>query len=333
MSRFHLAVFNCERISLFLDNFDKIRNFDPEQDKIYILDCSSNHKQEQEKVAKFVQEKGWEFNKQVHFIIRRNWGVDVGARIDYLSLLRDNYFDSSPKYIWQFQEHYLDLTSPASRYPVEFPKIGGQIKADIIPDNLIIDLDECEKIYEGDPAVTMIYAARLKMTLFSHTDGREWFYVGGGNYFIRASYALQINEKNLLDSYKMIYVGKPNWALFVEMDQGYQLTRKGVKWYDLVSGYSFDLPETLRNLETANNVVLQKDKANTHEDYYSPLYDQYQQRCLKALNTHPLLREVLIQKALFVDSIKIILRKIKRSLLPPKSKKLAVLQDGKIKKI
>ena len=223
------------------------------------------------------------------------------------------------------------MTSPASRYPVEFPKIGGQIKADIIPDNPIINLDECEKIYEGYPAVTMIYAARLKMTFFSHTDGREWFYVSGGNYFIRAFYALQVYEKNLLDSYKMIYVGKATWPLFVEMDQGYQLTRKGVKWYDLVSGYSFDLPETLRNLETANNVVLQKDKANTHQDYYSPLYHQYQQRCLKALNTHPLLREVLIQKALFVDSSKIILRNIKRSLLPQKSKKLTVLQDGKIK--
>jgi hypothetical protein len=52
---------------------DKIRNFAPEQDKIYILDGSSNHKQEQEKVARFVQEKGWEFNKEVHFIIRKNW--------------------------------------------------------------------------------------------------------------------------------------------------------------------------------------------------------------------------------------------------------------------
>ena len=68
MSRFHLVFFTFERISLFLDNFDKIRNFAPEQDKIYILDCSSNHKQEPEKVAKFLQEKGWEFNKQVHFI-------------------------------------------------------------------------------------------------------------------------------------------------------------------------------------------------------------------------------------------------------------------------
>lgn len=333
MSRFHVVVFNCERISLFLDNFDKIKNFDPEQDKLYIFDCSFNREQEQEKVANFLKKQGWEFNKQVHFIVRRNWGIDQGARIDYFSLLADNYFDCPPKYIWQFQEHYLDLTSPASRYPVEFPKIGGQIKADVSPDNLIVDLDECEKIYEADAAVAILYAARLKIILFSHKDGTEWFYANGGNYFIRASYALQVYDKNLLDSYKMIFDGKSAWTLFMEMDQGYRLTRKKVKWYDLVSGYSFDLPETLRNLETTNNVVLQQDKENNHEDYYNPLYDQYQQRCLKALNTQPLLRKILFYKALFVDSFKSKARKIKRSLFPQKPQKHTVLQDGKMNKI
>jgi hypothetical protein len=225
------------------------------------------------------------------------------------------------------------LTSPASRYPVEFPTIGGQIKADLIPDNLIVDLDECEKIYEQYPAVSILYAGRLKMILFSHKDGREWFYANGGNYFIRTSYALQVYEKNLLDSYKRIFDGKSDWTLFMEMDQGYQLTRKGVKWYDLVSGYSFDLPETLRNLETANNIVLQQQKENNHEDYYSPLYDRYQERCLKALNTDHQLRKILITKAFLIDSLKIILRKIKRSLLPQKSKSLTVLQEGKLKKV
>ena len=52
MCHFHILVFNCEPISLFLDNFDKINNFAPEQDKLYILEGSFNHQQEQEKVAK-----------------------------------------------------------------------------------------------------------------------------------------------------------------------------------------------------------------------------------------------------------------------------------------
>ena len=52
MSHFHILVFNCEPISLFLDKFDKINNFPPEPDKLYILEASFNHKQEQEKVAK-----------------------------------------------------------------------------------------------------------------------------------------------------------------------------------------------------------------------------------------------------------------------------------------
>jgi hypothetical protein len=34
MSRFHLVVFKFQQISPFLNNFDRIRNFAPEQDKI-----------------------------------------------------------------------------------------------------------------------------------------------------------------------------------------------------------------------------------------------------------------------------------------------------------
>ncbi|WP_445172766.1 hypothetical protein [Microcoleus sp.] len=52
MSHFHILVFNGEIISLFLDNFDKINNFLPEPDKLYILEASFNHKQEQEKRGK-----------------------------------------------------------------------------------------------------------------------------------------------------------------------------------------------------------------------------------------------------------------------------------------
>ena len=119
----------------------------------------------------------------------------------------------------------------------------------------------------------------------------------------------------------------------MEMDQGYQLTRKGVKGYDLVSGSSLDLPETLRNLETANNIVWQQHKENNHEDYYSPLYDRDRERCLKALNTDHQLRKNLITKAFLIDSLKIILRKIKDRLLPQKSKSLTVLQDVNSKKL
>ena len=51
MSHFHIVVFKCEPISMFLDNFDTINNFAPAPDKLYILEASFNHKQEPEKVA------------------------------------------------------------------------------------------------------------------------------------------------------------------------------------------------------------------------------------------------------------------------------------------
>lgn len=331
MVRFHIVVINFDRICLFLNNFERIKNFDPNRDQIYIFDCSNNPQIEQSKVMEFFEKKGWIFNAQFHFIRRKNWGVDQGARIDYFTFL--NQLPSPPKYIWQFQEHYLDLTSPASRFPAEMPRIGGEIKPDIAPDELIIDLDECEHIYEEYPSVSLLYAARLKMILFAHLDGREWFYANGGNSSIRTSYALKVYNQNLLDSYKMIYDGTTDCALFMEMDLGRKLTKPGVKWYDLISRYSFDLPESLRKLETKNNICLQQPQERNHEDYYSPIYSKYEQRSIKALATPSALRKVLIEIAFALYDIKLILRKLKRRILPqPASKPLIVLQDGELKK-
>lgn len=331
MVRFHIVVLNFERLILFLENFHRIKNFDPKKDKIYILDCSNSYQKEQQQLINFLDGRGWKLNEQAYFIRRKNWGVDQGARIDYFTFL--NQLPSPPKYIWQFQEHYLDLTSPVSRFPAEMPRIGGEIKPDIAPDELIIDLDECEHIYEEYPSVSLLYAARLKMILFTHIDGREWFYANGGNSSIRTSYALQIYNENVLDSYKMIYDGTTECALFMEMDLGRKLTKAGVKWYDLISRYCFDLPESLRKLEIKNNICLQQPHERNHEDYYSPMYSKYEQRFIKALATPSASRKVLIEIAFALYDIKLILRKLKRRILPqPASKPLIVLQDGEMKK-
>ena len=88
MVRFHIVVFNFERLILFLENFHRIKNFDPEKDKIYILDCSNSYKKEQEQLIKFLaRRRGWKLNEQAYFIRRINWGIDQGARIDYFRLL------------------------------------------------------------------------------------------------------------------------------------------------------------------------------------------------------------------------------------------------------
>ena len=51
--RFHVVVFNFERISSFLDNFDKVLNFRPDRDRLIVLDCSVNHATQVGMIAEF----------------------------------------------------------------------------------------------------------------------------------------------------------------------------------------------------------------------------------------------------------------------------------------
>ena len=140
--RFHVVVFNFERIGSFLDNFDKIRNFRPDRDRLIVLDCSLNHASQKQLVAEFAQKRNWTLGKELKVIQRKNWGIDQGARIDYFAALQKT--KNAPKFIWQFQEHYLDLESPWSIWPADTPKIGGRLKEDTIPDGVELDLDLCE---------------------------------------------------------------------------------------------------------------------------------------------------------------------------------------------
>ena len=62
------------------------------------------------------QKKQLDRRKELEVIQRMNWGIDQGARIDYFRALR-KIRTRVLIFIWQFQEHYLDLDSPWSIWP------------------------------------------------------------------------------------------------------------------------------------------------------------------------------------------------------------------------
>lgn len=278
MIRFHIVVFNYERISSFLDNFAKIRNFRPSQDRLVIVDCSVNHHEQVQKVIEFAKQLGWTLGNEIQVIKRKNWGIDQGARIDYVSILRKS--SSPPEYIWQFQEHYLDLESAWSFWPDDFPQIGGQPKGDIIPDGMEIDLDLCEQVYRDSPSISVIYADREKIGVFTHEDGREWFYADGANFSVRSVEFMHAFTPDVLDCYKAIYDGSYEWTLFLELDIGRQLTRPNREWYDLVTHQHVDGPLSLRKLEAEKHLSLHQDA----EPFYDPLYRKYEKRFLLVSN-------------------------------------------------
>ena len=270
--RFHVVVFNFERISSFLDNFDKVLNFRPDRDRLIVLDCSVNHATQLGMIADFADKRGWTIGKEVRVVRRRNWGIDQGARIDYFTDLQKT--GSAPKFIWQFQEHYLDLESAWSIWPSDMPRIGGQLKADTLPDGVAIDLDFCEQVYDSNSRVSVIYADRDKLGVFTHQDGREWFYADGANFSVRSSDVLEAFPPDVLSTYRSIYDGSYDWTLFMELDICRRLNRPDREWYDLVTNESFTDPAGLRTREIEKGVSLHQDA----EPFYGGLYRAYEKR-------------------------------------------------------
>ena len=262
--RFHVVVFNFERIESFLDNFHKIKNFRPDRDRLVVVDCSRDHAAQKARVLRV--------HKNARVIHRRNWGIDQGARIDYFTALQ--HTKNPPQFIWQFQEHYLDLESPWSVWPKDMPHLGGKLKADTLPDGMQIDLDECEEIYARNPDVSVVYADRDKLGIFTHQDGREWFYADGANFSARTADVLDAFPLPVLSTYKAIYDGSYQWTLFMELDICRRLTQPGREWYDLVSHAHFADPARLRRTETEKQLSLHQSA----EPFYDELYRTYEAR-------------------------------------------------------
>ncbi|HKU75328.1 MAG TPA: hypothetical protein VJR02_15565 [Pyrinomonadaceae bacterium] len=282
--RFHIVVFNFERIGSFLENFDKIHNFKPDRDRLIVLDCSKNHAAQKQIVAEFAQKQGWTMGQEVRVIRRRNWGIDQGARIDYIAALHRS--KNLPRFIWQFQEHYLDLESPWSIWPAEMPRIGGQLKEDTLPDGVVIDLDLCEQIYSENPHASVIYADRAKLGIFTHHDGRAWFYADGANFSVRTTDVLEAFQPHTLSTYKSIYDGSYDWTLFMELDICRRLTKPGRCWYDLVTRECFEDPKSLRIREDEKGVSLHQDA----EPFYDGLYRKYEERFERSNSTSEMRR-------------------------------------------
>ena len=332
MIRFHVVVFNFERINSFLSNFDKVVNFDPLHDRILIFDCSRNWRSQKNEVANFAQQQGWTLGKQIQFLRRRNWGIDQGARIEYLQSLHNQR--ESPRFVWQFQEHYLDLKSPWSIWEDDKAGIAGQLKADTIPDNVKIDLDFCETVYEQHPDVSVIYADRNMLGVFKDSP-EPWFYADGANFSVRTSHALKSLTPKLLASYKMSYDASYHWTLFVELDICRRLTRTGVYWYDLVTGSKFDSLATVRAIESETHRCLHQEA----EEFYGPLYYRYEARLHAALARSSLSREMrskwthaywtLTQSAFIQKTVKPLIAKLGISAPGQLGKKYLLSEDAK----
>ena len=264
MDRFHIVVFNYEHIDLFLDNFHKVLHFNKKKDKIYIFDCSQNFENQHKKIIEFCKLHRFALGIDLVHMRRKNWGIDQGARIDYLFRLKK----STCEYIWQFQEHYLDNTSAYSRWRVGKRNLSGNdigelLKDDVLPLNSTIDLDTCERAFQNDSRIGCIYANIGGIGIFHNSKNSYWLYTDGANGCWRRHVLLKVISRKQIETYKTLFDDSYSWSLFVELDIYRSLFERGYVFYDLLSHQSVSRGQ------------LKRFSHHPAEIEYRPIYARY----------------------------------------------------------
>lgn len=222
--RFDIVVWNFERVELFLDNFTRIRNFDPSRDRVTIVSCSPSPA-ETERIRRFEDER----QLPVRYLTRRNRGGAELARAQYFTGLvgsREENLDHA--YVFQMQDHYLDTTSDTSRWG---PELEFGTKGDVVPDGVSFDLDRMERLaVEHD--VNGFFCDRDDPCFIS-LEGRSYIAPNGGNFTIRSDAVRDASVQEACGRLLRSCDDSYSWALYAEFMWGLIFFQEGERFYDL----------------------------------------------------------------------------------------------------
>jgi tetratricopeptide (TPR) repeat protein len=222
--RFDIVVFNYQRLHSFFNNFSKIKNFRRDRDRITVVSCSPSGT-ETDLFKAFEKSNDIE----VRYLSRVNFGGDQYARAQYFTGEVGNIDDNMRyKFIFQMQEHYLDTDSSYSKWG---PEYNFAIKGDVVPDDIIFDLDEIDQILEKDN-VSGAFCDRNNPCFFI-VDGKRYIAPNGGNFIIRSRDILKEKTQNLCKELMSSCVNVYTWWLYAEFTWGIIFFSEGKKFYDL----------------------------------------------------------------------------------------------------
>ena len=223
--RFDVVVLNHRRLELFARNFDRrIDGFRPDRDRVTVLSCSPSP-EESELIRAFESEHGFE----VRYLTRENRGIDQLARAQYFAgdvgSLEEN---TSHRFIFQFQEHYLDSEDPSSRWGEDE---GFRVKGDVVPDGVVFHLDRMERLAD-EHDLSGFFADRNDP---SHVelDGRRYIAPSGGNFTIATRDVLRDDAQAATRDIIRTCDGSYAWALYAEYMWGVVFFPEGRRFYDL----------------------------------------------------------------------------------------------------
>lgn len=252
VDRFHVVVSNYNRLSCFVENFSRLRGFDPLRDRLYILDCSDEDSwREQLAIAGKLTARGLRWSESLFFIRRRNWNVNHGAQLDYIRCLRDELIPV-PLCTAFMQEHYLDL----ERF----------VKEDTLPADAVYDLDAIAAELEADPKLGCVFFARYGVRVSVSNpvrkrnseffgDAKELlpgarrrcFCIDGGNFTVRPQLYLNWFEQRPRQLTRGN--GTYGFAHAWEVRLGKILYDQHITWLDMYRGLRYASVEELDEVE------------------------------------------------------------------------------------
>ena len=222
--RFDVVVLNYERLHLFFKNFDRLGGFDPIRDRVTIVTCSSST-EERELVAEFERSRGI----PVRYLTRENRGFGELARAEYfvgrVGTLEQNL---AYKYIFQMQDHYLDMEDPASRWGAD---LDFRIKGDVIPDGVVINFVAMEELALRHDLSGM-FCDRNDPS-FMEIDGQRFVAPGGGNFVIASREVSRPDAQAACVRLAATCDNTYRWAVHAEYTWGRVFFPEGKRFYDL----------------------------------------------------------------------------------------------------
>lgn len=228
--RFDIVVWNYERLPLFVEGFSRIRNADPERDRVTIV--SSSPSADERRLAEDLARRT---GLRVDYLERANRGLAELPRCEYFTgrLGNPDRLDGV-EFVFQMQDHYLAPDAPASKWGADRDFL---VKGDACPDDAVFDLDAIEGLLaEGADAV---FCDRRRPALIELARGR-FIAPNGGNFIIRTSLLQAPESRRAVERLARCCNGTYDWALYAEYMWGIIFFPEGRVVHDLDRRRSYD---------------------------------------------------------------------------------------------
>jgi hypothetical protein len=272
-----IVVFNCDRIESLTANLCKFEDINFSEDTLVIYDCSKDVDAQIAVLSEYCQKHELKLGDQVLLKTRANWGLAEGGRIDLADDLRTS--PAQHRFIFQFQDHYLDTTSEYSLWAqgkrdLNGVDISGKVKEDCIKSEFTISLSKYARYLENGDA-DVLYSSQAGIGLFPYWKDL-FFCIDGVNFASRTETYLDIFDKSTCAGLTEIYDAGYEWALFAEHFVGYRMTQLNLKLCDTFFDVVFrDMPDIIAQSEGKGDLT---ELIHVSEMFYATLFYRYMQK-------------------------------------------------------